>query len=60
MNGYPRVQETFSHVVGYMEKIEAYSPYLTVKEAVAFSAAMKLGKNSTPQSRKDFVEEVIR
>lgn len=44
--------------MGYVDKIDAYMPYLTVRETVAYSAAMRLGKSSSRQKQEYFVEEV--
>ena len=58
VNGYPRVQKTFAHVEGYVEDIMAYAPFLTVREGVEFSAAMRLSKKIGPKERKLFAKEV--
>lgn len=59
MNGYPRVRETFAHVEGYVEDIMAYAPYLTVREGIEYSAAMRLSKKVQAKERKHFCQEVI-
>lgn len=58
MNGYPRIQKTFAHVEGYVEDIMAYVPYMTVREGIEFSAAMRLSKKLQFKDRKIFAEEV--
>eukprot|EP00250_Pteridium_aquilinum_P022489 c25391_g2_i1 orf=308-5194(-) len=58
-NSYPKVQKTFRHVMGYVDKIDAYAPYLTVRETVAYSAAMRHGKSFSRQKQEYFVEEVL-
>ena len=58
VNGYPRVHKTFAHVVGYVEDIMAYVPYMTVREGIEFSAAMRLSKNVIKKKRKMLAEEV--
>ena len=58
VNGYPRVRETFAHVEGYVEDIMAYPPYLTVREGIELSAAMRLSKKVQAKERKLFSEEV--
>lgn len=60
VNGYPKVQKTFAHVEGYVEDLMSYPPYMTVREGIAFSAAMRLGKKSPFQKREVFIEEVNR
>jgi ABC-type multidrug transport system ATPase subunit len=58
VNGYPRVQKTFAHVEGYVEDVMAYVPYMTVREGIEFSAAMRLSKKVGLKERKSFTEEV--
>lgn len=58
VNGYPKVHKTFAHVEGYVEEIGSYAPFMTVRETVEFSAAMRLGKKVSTERRKAFVEEV--
>jgi len=60
VNGYPRDRETFAHVEGYVEDIMAYAPYLTVREGIEYSAAMRLSKKFEVKERKCFAEEVIQ
>ena len=59
VNGVPKSQTTFGHIMGYVDKIEAYTPYMTVRETVAYSAAMRLGKSCSKERRERYVEEVI-
>lgn len=58
VNGYPRVQAAFNRVVGSCDQLEAYSIFMTVKEVVAFNAALNLEKTTTPEQRRKFVDEV--
>lgn len=58
MNGYPRNRDTFAHVEGYVEDAMAYAPYLTVREGIEYSAAMRLSKKVQIKERKHFTEEV--
>jgi len=58
VNGYPRVQKTFALVEGYVEDIMAYVPYMTVREGIEFSAAMRLSKKVQSKERKIYAEEV--
>ncbi|BBN17690.1 protein MpABCG27 [Marchantia polymorpha subsp. ruderalis] len=59
VNGYPRVQAAFNRVVGSCDQLEAYSIFMTVKEVVAFNAALNLEKTTTPEQRRKFVDEII-
>lgn len=58
VNGYPKVHKTFAHVEGYVEDIGSYAPFMTVREAVELSAALRLGKKASTERRKVYVEEV--
>lgn len=58
MNGYTRVRKTFAHVEGYVEDIMAYAPYMTVREGIEFSAAMRLSKKVQAKERKLLTDEV--
>lgn len=57
MDGYPKVQETFARISGYVEQFDIHSPALTVREAFKFSAQMRL-MNVTPDQLEEFVDEV--
>ena len=59
VNGYPKVQRDFAHIMGYVDKIDAYSPYMTVKEILIYSTMMRLGNFASKQNKMKFVEEVI-
>lgn len=58
VNGYPKVHKTFAHVEGYVDDLGSHPPFMTVREAVELSAAMRLGKKASSKRRKDYVEEV--
>ncbi len=50
MNGHPKVQSTWSRVIGYVEQTDIHSAATTVQEALFFSARMRLpGGNSDAQ-----------
>jgi ABC-type sulfate/molybdate transport systems ATPase subunit len=59
INGVPKSQETFGRIMGYVDKIEAYTPYMTVRETVAYSATLRLGRSCPKERRERYVEEVI-
>lgn len=40
--GHPKDQRTWSRVVGYVEQTDIHSPHTTVREALWFSAALRL------------------
>ncbi|KAJ7522816.1 hypothetical protein O6H91_18G028200 [Diphasiastrum complanatum] len=59
VNGYPKLQENFSHVSGYIDRLEAYSPFLTVQEAVETSVSLQFGKKLPWKARSEFVKEIL-
>ena len=60
VSGYPKVQETFARVAGYVEQSDIHSDHITVLESLVFSARLRF----TPDVRRDvvfaFVQEVRR
>jgi ABC-type multidrug transport system ATPase subunit len=50
---------TFSRLIGYVEKLDAHQPYLSVRESLVFSAALRLGQDISPTSRRIHVELVL-
>lgn len=59
VNGRPKNQLAFIRISGYVDKLEAYSPYMTVREAIMFSSAVMLGDTTTVAERSLFVDEII-
>eukprot|EP00891_Asterochloris_glomerata_P006227 jgi/Astpho2/6227/Aster-03635 len=43
VNGHPQVASTFTRVSGYVEQNDLHSPQATIKEALWFSARLRLG-----------------
>lgn len=43
--GFPKVQETFARISGYVEQNDIHSPLLTVSESLTFSAWLRLHKS---------------
>ncbi|KAA8545286.1 hypothetical protein F0562_020070 [Nyssa sinensis] len=50
---------TFFRLIGYVEKLDAHQPYLSVRESLQFSAALRLGQAINPMSRRIHVELVL-
>ncbi|KAI8027101.1 ABC transporter G family member 38 [Camellia lanceoleosa] len=50
---------TFSRLVGYVEKLDAHQPYLSVRESLQFSAALRLDQAINATSRRIHVELVL-
>lgn len=52
MGGFPKEQDSFARVSGYVEQFDIHSPSTTVFEALTFSAWLRLSKDVDPQTRK--------
>ncbi|XP_057493189.1 ABC transporter G family member 31-like [Actinidia eriantha] len=50
---------TFFRLIGYVEKLDAHQPYLSVRESLQFSAALRLDPAIDPTSRRIHVELVL-
>jgi ABC-type multidrug transport system ATPase subunit/ABC-type multidrug transport system permease subunit len=60
VNGFEKVQSTFSRVCGYVEQQDVHSPHSTVREALMFSATLRLSyAQVTEAQRVAFVEEML-
>jgi len=59
VSGYPKVQETFARVAGYVEQSDIHSPQVTVHESLIFSSWLRLPKDVDDKTRETFVEEVM-
>ena len=59
LNGFPKDEATFNRVTCYVEQQDVHAPLTTVREALAFSAALRLPGSVTSAQRADFVEEVL-
>jgi len=60
VNGFEKVQTTFSRVCGYVEQQDVHSPHSTVREALMFSATLRLPHAQvTEAQRVAFVEEML-
>ncbi|KAI4348998.1 hypothetical protein L6164_009657 [Bauhinia variegata] len=60
VSGYPKNQSTFARVSGYCEQNDIHSPYVTVYESLLYSARLRLSSDVTKETRKMFVEEVMK
>ncbi|CAI0552006.1 unnamed protein product [Linum tenue] len=54
-----RASATFSRLVGYVEHVDAHQPFLTVRESLQFSAALRLGKTIDSLNSRVHVELVL-
>eukprot|EP00300_Choanocystis_sp_HF-7_P021794 c20895_g1_i1.p1 GENE.c20895_g1_i1~~c20895_g1_i1.p1 ORF type:complete len:1359 (+),score=349.22 c20895_g1_i1:1-4077(+) len=61
VNGKQKEQRSYSRLSGYVEQQDLHSPRATVREALQFSAHLRLPASLvTANQRCDFVEEVLR
>ncbi|KAL1161231.1 hypothetical protein V6Z11_A07G119600 [Gossypium hirsutum] len=60
ISGYPKVQETFARISGYVEQNDIHSPQVTVEESLWFSSSLRLPKEISKDQKIEFVEEVMR
>lgn len=59
VNGFNKNQKAFSRVMGYVEQIDVHSPFSTVKEALHYSAILRLPYHEVNATRREaFVNEV--
>ncbi|PON69613.1 ABC transporter, G [Parasponia andersonii] len=54
-----KTSTTFSRLIGYVEKLDAHQPYLSVRESLQFSAALRLDQAISPMNRCIHVEQVL-
>ncbi|XP_074286395.1 pleiotropic drug resistance protein 1-like isoform X3 [Silene latifolia] len=59
ISGYPKKQETFARISGYVEQADIHSPHVTVYEALLFSAWLRLSADVDSVTRKLFIDEVM-
>ncbi|XP_074286403.1 pleiotropic drug resistance protein 1-like isoform X2 [Silene latifolia] len=59
ISGYPKRQETFARISGYVEQTDIHSPHVTVYEALLFSAWLRLSTDVDSVTRKLFINEVM-
>jgi len=59
VNGKPKEENTFRHIMGYVEQFDTLSPHDTAREAVEFSAALRLPRGTTASARKEWVTHVL-
>lgn len=51
ISGYPKEQQTFARVSGYVEQSDIHSPQVTVEESLWFSSSLRLPKEVTKEQR---------
>ncbi len=58
INGYPKEQESFARVSGYVEQFDTHSAAATVYEALLFSGTLRNGTEVDTKTTKTFVDQV--
>eukprot|EP01018_Ginkgo_biloba_P021229 Gb_34309 [translate_table: standard] len=59
VSGYPKVQETFARISGYVEQTDIHSPQVTVEESLVYSSWLRLPRDVDKETREEFVKEVM-
>jgi ABC-type multidrug transport system ATPase subunit/ABC-type multidrug transport system permease subunit len=59
LNGFPKDEGVFSRLAAYVEQQDIHMPLTTVREALQFSAAMRLPSEVTEEQREAFIDEVL-
>ncbi|KAI4305245.1 hypothetical protein L6164_028622 [Bauhinia variegata] len=60
ISGYPKEQQAFARISGYVEHNDTHSPQVTVEESLWFSAYLRLPKDVSKEKKHEFVEQVMR
>jgi ABC-type branched-subunit amino acid transport system ATPase component len=59
LNGFAREEKSFARLTAYCEQMDIHNGFATVREALAFSAALRLPAGVDAATRDAFVEEVV-
>ncbi len=59
VNGQRKDDGSFRHIMGYVEQFDSLSPHDTAREALEFSAALRLPQNSPDNTRKQWIDSVL-
>jgi len=59
VNGRPKDAETFARMTGYVEQNDIHVGAATVREALEFSARLRLPASVSAQTRANFIDEVM-
>jgi ABC-type multidrug transport system ATPase subunit len=52
VSGYPKNQETFARIAGYVEQTDIHSPQVTVEESLTYSSWLRLPKEVDRATRE--------
>jgi ABC-type lipoprotein export system ATPase subunit len=59
VNGRPKEEHSFRKNMGYVEQFDSLSPMETARDAIEFSAALRLPRGTTPAERESWVNTVL-
>ncbi len=59
LNGHKEDKTTFARLTAYVEQTDIHAPYATVREALNFSARLRLPASVTSAQRSAFIQEVL-
>ena len=59
INGKPKDQKYFQRIMAYVEQFDTLSPRETTRDAIEFSAALRLPTTVSPEDRAKWVDAVI-
>ena len=59
INGKPKDQKYFQRIMAYVEQFDTLSPHETTRDAIEFSAALRLPSSVSDEYRKKWVDAVI-
>lgn len=59
LNGHPKELKTFARVMGYVEQLDVHVAQATVREALEFSAHLRLDPSLDEATKMAFVKEVM-
>ncbi|KAG5191975.1 ABC-2 type transporter-domain-containing protein [Tribonema minus] len=61
LNGHPKEKKAFARIAAYVEQVDVHSPVVTVREAVEFSATMRLEEADFPKAkRQELVDSILQ
>ncbi|GAB9477651.1 Pleiotropic drug resistance protein abc superfamily, partial [Globisporangium polare] len=59
VNGEPKDPLTFSRIAGYCEQMDIHSGGATIREALEFSARLRLPRETTAQAMEEFIHQTM-
>ena len=60
LNGFPKEEATFNRVTAYVEQNDLHNPLATVREALLFSAQLRLPSHFSAGAREEYVDSILR